>query len=252
MVDKVDADGEMNVNRSIDDARIERPIHDQTAVGKLAEAIDELRGLEPELARTGGAPFLPLIVPLPIGGAILFYFDTNTVAFNEGERNILAHFAEELHLRAQGVAVLDANAVLAIAERAAAAVPIDKPAASIPNQLVGPFYDAHGLSKWLGITRQAIHKRNGSTLLALHTRDGSVVYPSFQFMADGSVVPNLMSAVAALKPALPDPWGQAQWINTKVSDLGDRSVTEVLTTGRRQDTELAMWWVRTEAARLAA
>ena len=249
MVDKVDAEGGTGLTISDNTAQTEQLSSDHPLAELL---IEKLNAMNSAAGQMHGALSLPFVIELPPHGAMLVYLDIDIAAHSENERYMLVRFAEQLHARANGIATLNFDALIEVAERAVAALPVDKPAASIPNQLVGPFYDAAGLSKWLGITRQAIHKRNGTTLLALHTRDRSVVYPSFQFMADGSTIPNLMSAVAQLAPVLPDPWGQAQWVTTKVSDLGDRSVADALKSGRRRDKELAMSWVRAEAARLAA
>src|SRR5689334_19202311 len=56
-----------------------------------------------------------------------------------------------------------------LAARVGAAIPTGHPTA----ELVGACYDTPGLARWLGVTKQALDKRNKArTILACRTADG--------------------------------------------------------------------------------
>ena len=143
-----------------------------------------------------------------------------------------------------------------IAERFETVLPLDSDV-EVNDRMVGPFYDTAGLRKWLGVTRQALSKRIGKTLIGLRSDDGDILYPSFQFLPDGRVMPNLMEAIAVLSVGITDPWAQAQWVNTSVPELGrgdgsKRSVVDALRAGKPSDVTAVMRFVTVEASRLAA
>ncbi|TFD52370.1 hypothetical protein E3T46_05755 [Cryobacterium sp. Hh11] len=123
---------------------------------------------------------------------------------------------------------------------------------------VGPFYDTAGLSRWLGVSRQAIHKRIGKSLLAVHAEKNDILYPAFQFTEHGGTVPHLMDAARTLSTGLADEWSVALWLNTPVDDLAGRSIVECLraangdaTDGGVADVDAALALARAEASRLA-
>ncbi|WP_104132317.1 hypothetical protein [Cryobacterium sp. M91] len=127
------------------------------------------------------------------------------------------------------------------------------PATAALDAAVGPFYDTAGLSRWLGVSRQAIHKRIGKTLLAVHTEKNDILYPAFQFTEDGDTLPHLMDAARTLSTGLADEWSIAMWLNTPVDDLDGRSIVECLRAadGGAADVDAALAFARAEASRLA-
>lgn len=139
------------------------------------------------------------------------------------------------------------SAVEDLADRMVAALP--DPATAALDDAVGPFYDTSGLSRWLGVSRQAVHKRIGKTLLAVHTEENDILYPAFQFTEHGDTLPHLMDAVRELSTGLTDEWAIAMWLNTPVADLDGRSITECLKAG---EVDAALAFAHAEAARLAA
>ena len=132
-----------------------------------------------------------------------------------------------------------------IADRMVAAMPDPRIAAL--DQAVGPFYDTAGLCPWLGVSRQALHKRIGKSILAVRTEDNAVLYPSFQFTPDGSVINHVIEIVEILGTGLSSPWSVALWLNTPVDELGNRTVADCLRAG---DLQPARKFSGTEAARL--
>lgn len=166
------------------------------------------------------------------------------------ERALIAELRSALHERL-GFRVLpvswhDVNAVPTIVERMLAVLP-DPVVADLDDRL-GPFYDTAGLVAWLGVSRQAIHKQRTTRYLALRTGDGDLLYPSFQFEANGAVLAGLPAVLGTLRPVLNDPWNLALWVTTPVDEL-DGSVVTALRNGRQR---AALDFAAREAARLAA
>ena len=152
------------------------------------------------------------------------------------------------------VSVVDLNE---IADRMVAALP--DPATAALDAAVGPFYDTAGLSRWLGVSRQAVHKRIGKSLIAVHTEENDILYPAFQFTEHGDTLPHLMDAARTLSTGLADEWSIAMWLNTPVDDLAGRSIVECLRAadggaadGGAADVDAALAFARAEASRLAA
>lgn len=98
------------------------------------------------------------------------------------------------------------------------------PMSHVYDELSGPFYDTAGLTRWLGISRQALHQRASKhAVLACPLTDGGTVYPTWQFLPNGATIPALSDALAVLSGASDDPWMVALWMQAP-SDLldGDR------------------------------
>lgn len=115
-----------------------------------------------------------------------------------------------------------------VAARAAAAVPH----APAPYDLtMGPFYDTSGLTRWLGISRQALadRARRGS-VLACRTSDGHLVYPAFQFGRDGAVRAGLIDVLRVF--AGQDGWVVAAWLTAPTGGLDGHSALDWLALGR--------------------
>lgn len=101
-------------------------------------------------------------------------------------------------------------------------------AAEMWSEALGPVYDVDGVKSILGISKQAISKREN--LLALTTGSGRVVYPAFQFV--GTEVVGGMSQIRALLPKeLISPWDLASWLNAPEADLDGNKPIELLRHG---------------------
>ncbi|KQX66492.1 hypothetical protein [Angustibacter sp. Root456] len=114
-----------------------------------------------------------------------------------------------------------------LAERMAATLPV---AAHPFDVELGPFYDTTGLSRWWGVSRQALADRvRRGTLLACRTFDGHLVYPAFQFARDGAVRPGIAEAVAVFSRAGVDGWTAAIWLTTASAAFdGDSAVDHLV------------------------
>jgi hypothetical protein len=139
-----------------------------------------------------------------------------------------------------------------VAQRMLRAVPHEDVTMAAWNEIIGPFYDTTDLMEWFGVSKQAISKRIGKTLLAVHALNGEVRYPSFQFLDDGRVIPNLLSVCQKLGDAGVDEWGQAQWVNSSFAPLGGRTVAQMLASDNEEDVVTAVALAESQAARLAA
>lgn len=99
----------------------------------------------------------------------------------------------------------------------------DRLVASIPRRhdfdQLGPFYDTAGLSKWWGVSRQALMARvKSGSLLGCQTQDGDWVYPVWQMFGDGQLVPYMADVVKILRRSAKSPWTVATWLRTPVDD----------------------------------
>lgn len=143
-------------------------------------------------------------------------------ALTQVEQEILDKLAEGLRERLGGLeGDLDATWV--------AAAMLDAIPATHPFEDLGPFYDTTGVSRWLGITRQALHQKvKAGQLLALTTGDGQRLYPAWQFSPDGRPLTGLVDLLRVLNPAAADPWTVAVWLTRPVEELGNRSAVDVM------------------------
>jgi hypothetical protein len=118
-----------------------------------------------------------------------------------------------------------------VARRMAAALP---PTDSPWDQVVGPVYTTASLSRFLGISRQAISQAvKLHTILRLITADGVSTYPAFQFGPGGERLPGLRPVLDELSRAVDDPYTWAAWL-TAVPDGGESAVG-ALWAGRRAE-----------------
>ena len=95
----------------------------------------------------------------------------------------------------------------------------EKMVASLPTShdfdgISGPFYDTAGLSRWLGISRQAVHQKVAKrTLLACPMANGGGnVYPVWQFLPNGATIPSLADVLRVLADGTDDSWMIALWM----------------------------------------
>lgn len=138
------------------------------------------------------------------------------------EQEILDKLAAGLHRRLGGIdGPLDASWV--------AAAMLDAIPATHPFEELGPFYDTAGVSRWLGISRQALHQKvKAGQMLALTTGDGQRVYPAWQFAPDGRPLTGLVDLLRVLGPAAADPWTVTVWLSRPVEEWGNRSAVDVM------------------------
>ena len=82
-----------------------------------------------------------------------------------------------------------------IADAMVAALPLGH----VFDEVSGPFYDTAGLSRWLQISRQALHQRVARHAILACPLDGDgVVYPAWQFLDGGATIPSLAEVLATL------------------------------------------------------
>lgn len=147
------------------------------------------------------------------------------MSVDEVERAILDRLAEGIHQRLGRVPPEEASRldVEWVAATMLNAIPTRH-----PFDRLGPFYDTSGLSRWLGITRQALHQRvKAHQLLAPVTGDGQRVYPAWQFTPDGRALPGLAAVMRVLLPAT-DEWTAALWLTTPSERLRGETAVDVL------------------------
>lgn len=113
--------------------------------------------------------------------------------------------------------------------------------------LIGPFYDAAGVSRYLGISTRALdHQVKHLRLLGMATAEGTVVYPVFQF--DGpDLLAGLPEVLAAFRGVRVDGWTLASWLVAPLDGLDGISVIDWLRAGR--DGPLARAHAQAAAAR---
>ncbi|MGB3696850.1 MAG: hypothetical protein WBA05_05400 [Gordonia sp. (in: high G+C Gram-positive bacteria)] len=126
----------------------------------------------------------------------------------------------------------------AIAAQMVSAIPIG----NVYDQLAGPFYDSAGLTRWLGLTKQALSKRiaTGAVIacrLGDHRR--TWVFPVWQFTEDRTVFDALSDLWRILLPAADDPCMAVFWFRARNPALGEMTPIDWLTAGNDLDTVLA-------------
>lgn len=116
----------------------------------------------------------------------------------------------------------------AIADAMVAALPLGHPF----DEVAGPFYDTAGLSRWLGVSRQAVHQRAARHgILGCPLADGTTVYPAWQFLDTGSILPGLAEVLVALAAGGDDPWMAALWLRAPNEQFDGATPAEWLRDG---------------------
>ena len=109
------------------------------------------------------------------------------------------------------------------------------------DEISGPFYDTFGLSRWLGISRQALHQRVARhAILACPLEDGGIVYPTWQFLESGATIPSLAEVLATLAEGTDDPWMIALWMRAPSENLDGNPPDEWLRKGHDPQRVVAM------------
>lgn len=169
----------------------------------------------------------------------------------EQERKLMDLLTRRVHktfadARAAGVPAEVFGDVESIVRSMTAALPTTH----VYDQLVGPFYDTGGLTRWWGVSRQAVNKSvSGGTVIACRLDDGQWVYPTWQFTDSGTVHPHLITLWSTLRAAA-DPWTCAVWLRSPQPGLGDRNAVEWIAEGHPLDPALTL--ARADAQRWAA
>jgi hypothetical protein len=149
-------------------------------------------------------------------------------------------------LTAGGVALETLGSPEHIADQLSAALPASRHAYDLQ---LGPFYDTTGLTRWLGVSRQALADRvRRGSLLACRTQDGHLVYPAFQFDGSGSIRAGLAPVLKIF--AGHDGWLVASWLITATEALEGSSAIDWLALGRDQVVVASL--ARADAAGWAA
>ena len=131
-------------------------------------------------------------------------------------------------LAAAGVPLESLGSPDQVADQVAAALPTSRH----PYDLeLGPFYDTGGLTRWLGVTRQALADRvRRGNLLACRTEDGHLVYPAFQFDGSGTIRSGLGPVLKIFTGH--DGWLVGTWLVTATDALEGGSAMDWLALGR--------------------
>jgi hypothetical protein len=164
---------------------------------------------------------------------------TDLAAF---ERQIVRLISQKIHdrLRKADEARLDPEA-FGDPERITDAMVAALPLGHVFDEVSGPFYDTSGLSRWLGISRQALHQKVARhAILACPLDDGGVVYPTWQFLDSGATIPSLPRVLATLAEGSDDAWMLALWLRAPSENLDGECPSEWLRQGRDAQPVIAM------------
>lgn len=165
------------------------------------------------------------------------------------ERQVMKSLSGKLHarLRKADAANIDVGAFGDpddIAEAMAAVLPLGH----VYDEISGPFYDTAGLTRWLGISRQALHQKVARrAVLACPLADGGNVYPAWQFLENGATIPALGEVLVVLSEGTNDPWMIALWMQAPSHDLDGHPPSEWLRSGG--DPQRVVTMARDVAAR---
>lgn len=158
------------------------------------------------------------------------------------ERQLMRSVGQKVHdqLRKASEAQLDPEA-FGDPEDVADAMVAALPLGHVFDEITGPFYDTSGLTRWLGISRQALHQKVARhAILACPLDDGGVVYPTWQFLNSGATIPSLAGVLATLAEGNDDPWMIALWMRAPSEHLDGDRPSEWLRQGRDPQQVIAM------------
>jgi hypothetical protein len=128
------------------------------------------------------------------------------------------------------------------ADELAARMLQEVPAVSRWNDVLGPFFGTHQVTRMCGgISRQALaDRRERRTVLGLKTADGVVAYPAFQFDAKNQVLKGLPEVLQCFRGVEVDDWTVAGWLVSPSRALEGHSVVEWLRLGRELERVLVL------------
>lgn len=99
------------------------------------------------------------------------------------------------------------------------------------DEIVGPFYDAADLSRWLPITKPVLDARiTDNEIIACDLADGTWVFPIWQFTDNRAVHPDLLEVWQVLRRGA-DPWTCGIWLCASFDALGGQSPVQWLIGG---------------------
>lgn len=99
---------------------------------------------------------------------------------------------------------------------------------SLTHEIVGPFFAADEVTRWLSIATGALDARIAANeIIACALADGAWVFPIWQFADDGVVHPNLLEVWQVLRRGA-DPWTCGTWMCTPFDELGGQSPVQWL------------------------
>jgi hypothetical protein len=103
------------------------------------------------------------------------------------------------------------------------------------NELIGPFYDADGLTAWLEVTPAELEELiKSGQILETTFADGDGLFPTFQFGENKELLPRLGEAARAVR--LPDDdrdpngWAVAMMLNQEFPEWDGRTAAQLLRT----------------------
>lgn len=159
----------------------------------------------------------------------------DSVAVLEIVESVTNAFLEELTTNADAVGKLDEEEAARLGQRAAERVL----AAARWSQVVGDRLDTTQVTRLLGITRQALAKRQKAGSLLGLAGDGTTWYPTWQFDSDAaSIRPEVRDVIGAFRDRLDDvdPLIIAAWASTpQDEDLAGDTPADWLRAGRDPD-----------------
>ncbi|MEB3049330.1 hypothetical protein KV112_06165 [Mycolicibacter sp. MYC123] len=149
------------------------------------------------------------------------------------ERHVIRLVNQKIHARLQTAAEAQLSPeAFGDPERIADAMVAALPLGHAFDEISGPFYDTAGLTRWLGITRQALHQKVARhAILACPLDDGGTVYPAWQFLAHGATIPALADVLKALAEGTDDGWMMALWMQAPSEHLDDARPSQWLRDG---------------------
>ena len=158
------------------------------------------------------------------------------------EKRLMQALQRELHrqLRRAAVANIDPTAI-GDPDGLAAAMVAALPISHAFDDMMGPFYDTTGLAAWLQVSARTLHARvQAATLLGCPLDDGGLVFPAWQFLDNGGVVPGLAAVLKILSSGTDDAWQIALWLNAPSSELRGTSARAWLLAGRRRGAVVSL------------
>lgn len=114
------------------------------------------------------------------------------------------------------------------------------------NELLGPFYSASGVSDRLHLTEEELHQQvQQRKLLGLQTSEGAMVFPTFQFVQEGTEAPIVVQGLPEILEVFDyrEPgtaWTLASWLKAGHLELGGKSVIDYLKETGDLEKPLAM------------
>lgn len=154
---------------------------------------------------------------------------------NSAAESVADGFVEELASHAPLLGKLDDEEAVRLGRRAAAQVL----AAARWAQVVGDRLDTSQVTQLLGVTRQALAKRQQTGSLLGLPGDGTTWYPTWQFdTAEARIRPEVRDLIGAFRDRLDDfdPYVIAAWATTpQDEDLAGETPAQWLQAGRDQD-----------------